>query len=263
VCLLMCACLYAMRRETLCWTSSTTCTIVLQLFFCLPMVSCSWMLVPRSLVRRNHHHYWTSTSRHSAAFLSWRSLSSSTATARNMRKLTTQIPCPPSPPPTEPSAEQHDNNFSLEHLQQRTQWLIDHHTALGKVCLAIAGGGGHALSTLAATSGASQLLLEGTVTYDRSAFQTYVGKALPDDKRSNFSYSSLDAAQMAAQSALLQGMQLQARNRNNRNHSLTAVRDTVGLGSASTLKNNHARRYVTIGSTESTGILSPYDPQEP
>jgi len=139
---------------------------------------------------------------------------------------TTQIPCPP--------AEMEDDDHSLHHLQQRTQWLIENHKALGKVCMAIAGGGGHALSTLAATPGASQLLLEGTVTYDRSSFQTYVGKTLPSDK--SFSFSSAEAATLVSRAALLQGMQLQSRSFDSASANLLALRDTVGLGSASTLK---------------------------
>lgn len=138
---------------------------------------------------------------------------------------TTQIPCP--------AGEENDHNYGLEHLQKRTQWLIANQTALGKVCLAIAGGGGHALSTLAATSGASRLLLEGTVTYDRASFQNYVQRALPNDK--SFSYSSQDAATMASESALLQGMQLRSRNVEGAG-ALQALRNTIGLGSASTLK---------------------------
>ncbi|CAB9497406.1 expressed unknown protein [Seminavis robusta] len=136
---------------------------------------------------------------------------------------TTQIPGPP------PDA------YSLEDLQQRAQWLIQNHASFGKVAMAIAGGGGHALSTLAATSGASQLLLEGTVTYDRASFQRYVNKTQQSIPSSGFSYSSLDAARMASQSALLQGMQLRATS-----GTLAAIRDTVGVGSASTLKTTTA-----------------------
>lgn len=136
---------------------------------------------------------------------------------------TQQIPCP--------SAENEEKNYGLSHLQKRTQWLIANHTALGKVCLSIAGGGGHALSTLAATSGASQLLLEGTVTYDRASFQNYVKRALPNDK--SFSYSSVEAATMSSESALLRGMQLRSRTTEK---ALWALRDTIGLGSTSTLK---------------------------
>lgn len=158
---------------------------------------------------------------------------------RPEKVTTTQIPCPP--------AENDEDDYSLHHLQQRTQWLIENHAALGKVCLAIAGGGGHALSTLAATAGASQLLLEGTVTYDRASFQNYVrSQAFPfhininnnGENKKGFSFSSLEAAKMASRSALLHGMQLQSRSSNPQKHhqTLYALRDTVGLGSASTLK---------------------------
>ena len=153
-------------------------------------------------------------------------------TERSETVTTTQIPCPP--------AENDEDDYSLYHLQQRTQWLIENHAALGKICLAIAGGGGHALSTLAATAGASQLLLEGTVTYDRASFQNYVRSQRDMSTYNNndgesFSFSSLEAAKMASRAALLQGMQLQSRNRD-QHQTLYALRDTVGLGSASTLK---------------------------
>lgn len=230
---------------------STTSTSVLFLFTSIllllqPMVSSSWIFHSRLFLRQQRQignslnfSFRSSsspllTNLYSTTTAATTNTAANRATANSLRMAasstkgkvaTTQIPCPP--------AENDEDDYSLYHLQQRTQWLIENHEALGKVCLSIAGGGGHALSTLAATAGASQLLLEGTVTYDRASFQNYVGRALPNDK--SFSFSSLEAAKLSSESALLQGMQLRSRNMEGKN-TLFALRDTVGLGSASTLK---------------------------
>ena len=45
-----------------------------------------------------------------------------------------------------------------------------------KACIAIAGGGSTATSAIASTSGASSLLLESIVTYDRRSFAEFVTK---------------------------------------------------------------------------------------
>jgi len=155
-----------------------------------------------------------------------------------------QIPCPSCDDDGEnDNSSNNKNDYSLVHLQRRAQWLIDHHDSIGKLCVAVAGGGGHAVSTLAATPGASQLLLEGTILYDRASFQTYVQKRLPLERKSGFSFSSLEAAQMASTRALIKGLQLQAQTTTTTtsssghvNNSLDKLRYVVGVGSASTLK---------------------------
>lgn len=50
-------------------------------------------------------------------------------------------------------------------------------SSLNRACIAIAGGGGGAISTLAATPGASSVLLEGLVAYDRRSFVEFVGSS--------------------------------------------------------------------------------------
>ncbi|KAG7351727.1 cytidylyltransferase-like protein [Nitzschia inconspicua] len=103
-----------------------------------------------------------------------RHFTSSTKMRQQQQKMMYHIPY---------ETETGDDPFSLTELQCRIERLLqvnnneyNNNTNNHKVCLAIAGGGGTALSTLAATSGASQLLLEGTVAYDRSSYQTFVRK---------------------------------------------------------------------------------------
>lgn len=130
--------------------------------------------------------------------------------------------------------------YSLSFLQQQSSLLLMNDCP-PKLCLAIAGGGGHALSTIASTPGASKLLLEGTITYDRCSFQSYVGATLPD----TFSFSSLEAGRMLSQKSLLKAMQLRALH----DHAtFTDILNCVGVGAASTLattmptKNTNGRK---------------------
>jgi nicotinic acid mononucleotide adenylyltransferase len=161
-----------------------------------------------------------------------------------------------------------ENHWKLEALLQRIEKLLETNRQDGqpkhKVCLAIAGGGGTALSSLAATSGASQLLLEGTVTYDRSSYNTFVRKnssslsSLDDASESSattkFSYTSMTAAKLASMSALWRGMELQNLNAaaaagggNADSMTHAALLHTIGVGAASTLQTT------TAGATSRTG----------
>jgi hypothetical protein len=175
---------------------------------------------------------------------------------------------------TKDDGRQHDP-WSLAELQQRTVALIESNNNNNnphqhKVCFGIAGGGGTALSTLAATSGASQLLLEGTITYDRSSYQTFIRKnssslsSLDDDdnnnnnKKKKFSYTSMEAAKLASMSALWRGMELQSLNHQEKNSSSSSSTSSslsslllfanggqvltrvIGVGAASTLQTTTA-----------------------
>ena len=93
------------------------------------------------------------------------------------------------------------------------------------VCIAVAGGGGNAISTLAATSGASSLLLEGVVAYDRRSYRSYVGLT---SNSTRIGYNSLQAAKLASETALKRAMNFKAGN-------LTQMNGCVGIGSASAL----------------------------
>jgi nicotinic acid mononucleotide adenylyltransferase/nicotinamide mononucleotide (NMN) deamidase PncC len=122
------------------------------------------------------------------------------------------------------------HDYSLEALGDYAQELINKNMAQEQssrtsVCLAVAGGGGHAISTLAATPGASSILLEGSVTYDRKAYRAYVG--LPSNT-TDFRYSSHKAAKLASEAALKRAL-------NFRSHSLKLMTGCVGVGCASAL----------------------------
>ena len=137
-------------------------------------------------------------------------------------------------------------------MQERVAQLIESNNNAGKhkhkLCFGIAGGGGTIISTIAATSGASSLLLEGTLTYDRTSYQTYVrknsssgsgsgsGSFIEDDgdgrnnhrnKKKKFSYSSMNAARLASMSSLWRGLELMSEE---------DPRSVVGIGAASTLQ---------------------------
>ena len=93
------------------------------------------------------------------------------------------------------------------------------------VCIAVAGGGGNAISTLAATCGASSMLLEGMVTYDRRSYRSYVGLT---SNSTRIGYNSLEAAKLASETALKRAMNFKSGN-------LTQMNGCVGIGSASAL----------------------------
>lgn len=126
--------------------------------------------------------------------------------------------------------------YSLEHLQRRVATYVkgggggggDAHPR-GKICLVIAGGGGHLLSALAATPGASSILLEGTVPYSREAFRDYVLSAnrycnsspstsesalqlLDGDTSDSFKFCSAQAAQSLAEAACRRALHLSSTN---------------------------------------------------
>jgi len=89
------------------------------------------------------------------------------------------------------------STHSLEHVAQR---LVNSQDTNALVCIAVAGGGGNAISALASTPGASSMLLEGTVAYDRRSFHNYV--VPPKD----FKYVSSEAAHLLSQTALSRAM---------------------------------------------------------
>ena len=88
------------------------------------------------------------------------------------------------------------------------------------VCIAIAGGGGCAISALASTPGASSMLLEGTVTYDRKSLDNYIQQSLTN-------YVSSQTAQLLSQRALARAMQYR--------NSLQDQCKCIGVGASSAL----------------------------
>eukprot|EP00957_Ditylum_brightwellii_P156951 11945191-Ditylum_brightwellii.AAC.1 len=79
-----------------------------------------------------------------------------------------------------------------------------------KLCLAIAGSGSSALSSLTSTPGASSLLLEGILAYDRHSYAHFVARHppptfLPQEKESKgYGYASLKSSVVLANAALHQ-----------------------------------------------------------
>ena len=126
-------------------------------------------------------------------------------------------------------SESHQD-YTLAGLQDYSKTLVDSNLdreefARSSVCIAIAGGGGHAISTLASTPGASSLLLEGNVVYDRKSYLSYVD--LPSNTAS-FPYSSLKAAKMASEAALKRALLF-------RSSKMQLMPGCIGIGCASTL----------------------------
>lgn len=131
---------------------------------------------------------------------------------------------------TNMSFSESDEDYSMKGLEEYAKSLIDSNVALepenrASVCVCVAGGGGHAISTLAATSGASSMLLEGTVAYDRRAFRSYVGLTANSTR---VRYNSLEAAKLASETALKRAM-------NFKTHNLRQMNGCVGVGCASAL----------------------------
>jgi len=97
-------------------------------------------------------------------------------------------------------------------------------------CVYLAGGGSMAVSTLAATPGASSFLLEGRTTYDRHSYLNACEMPDKDTKGKGFSYGGQDAADIAARAALKQALKLTSMDDDLRRMPLT-----IGIGCASVL----------------------------
>ena len=108
------------------------------------------------------------------------------------------------------------------------------------VCVAVAGGGGSAIATLAATPGASSLFLEGTITYDRKSFQAYVGTTVDQ----NFSYASVEAATMLSRAALRRALQYRS--------NFDEYSQCIGVGCSSALVSTSSREVPSYGNIVAT-----------
>jgi len=122
---------------------------------------------------------------------------------------------------------------SMSILEQVSQRLVHNMTtnpsAPTYLCMAIAGGGGHAISALASTPGASDLLLEGTVAYDRRSLQTYVDRK----ELMNYKFVSKDTAILMSRAAVRRAMQFRS--------NLKDYPHCVGLGVTSALVTTRER----------------------
>lgn len=119
------------------------------------------------------------------------------------------------------------HNCGIEQVAKR----LVHNDCKSYVCIAVAGGGGHAISTLASTPGASSLFLEGTVTYDRNSLQAYIGEAIPD----TFTFVSEETAVLMSRAAVRHALQYRA-NVEDYPHCVG-----VGITSALTTTKNRAK----------------------
>jgi hypothetical protein len=119
-----------------------------------------------------------------------------------------------------PALEDHAREIINRNLER------DASSSRTRLCIVIAGGGGKSVSTLAATSGASSLLLEGTIAYDRNSFLQYVGK--PDTR--GFKFSDAEAASLASVAALKRAL-----NYCSMDDNVRLMPRCIGVGCASAL----------------------------
>ena len=103
--------------------------------------------------------------------------------------------------------EMETDDASLAHLQQRIQAFVAKSGENCRLSLAMAGGGGNFLGLLASTPGASRILLQGSVLYDRESYRRFVQRTLD---RENFRYASVESSEFAADAALDQALILSA-----------------------------------------------------
>eukprot|EP00535_Pseudo-nitzschia_heimii_P009430 CAMPEP_0197181600 /NCGR_PEP_ID=MMETSP1423-20130617/5840_1 /TAXON_ID=476441 /ORGANISM="Pseudo-nitzschia heimii, Strain UNC1101" /LENGTH=698 /DNA_ID=CAMNT_0042631887 /DNA_START=52 /DNA_END=2148 /DNA_ORIENTATION=- len=99
-----------------------------------------------------------------------------------------------------------------------------------KFCVYLAGGGSTAVSTLAATPGASSFLLEGRTTYDRHSYLNACEMPDRDTMGRGFSYGGEEAAGLASRAALKQALTLASMD-----DDLRTMPSTIGIGCASVL----------------------------
>jgi nicotinic acid mononucleotide adenylyltransferase len=152
-----------------------------------------------------------------------------------------------------------NDDYSFERLRERmSEFVASQQSGKGiRFVIAIAGGGGHFLSTLQATPGASACLLEGIVTYDRESYNQFVqyrhlgrvrlqsasGAPIEEDPltwprtSSSFSYCSAHAAALASDAARQRALQIGASSDTAYGHAALEYHTrTYGIGVASSLR---------------------------
>ena len=146
---------------------------------------------------------------------------------------------------------------SLDNLQKRIQQFVENYGQMCRLSLAVAGGGGHFLSTLASTPGASKILLKGSILYDRESYRRFVRRTLPGE---SFRYASVESSEYASDAALQQALSLAAAADPRYGHHPTSnLANAVGIGAASALSSNdgtqkRSRAYVTVTTSDSYKI---------
>ncbi|KAL7579970.1 hypothetical protein ACA910_004965 [Epithemia clementina (nom. ined.)] len=143
---------------------------------------------------------------------------------------------------------------SLENLQIRIQEFVKNYGHMCRLSVAIAGGGGNFLSTLASTPGASNILLKGSILYDRESYRRFVRRTLQSEA---FKYASVESSEYASEAALNQALALAAAADPHYGHHPTDnLLNAVGIGAASALSSNdgtqkRSRAYVTVTTSDS------------
>jgi nicotinic acid mononucleotide adenylyltransferase len=154
--------------------------------------------------------------------------------------------------------------------QQQQQFPLSDHSnskvvSSNPICVVIAGGGGHFVSTLAATSGASSILLEGTIPYSRPAFIEYVQQHMDTTKTNGisssstnttrhineetFKYCSEDASQRLAYAAYQRALHLTTTK-------ATTTSNTVKSTSIDNNNNNNSSKINSAPDTKSMATTS-------
>ena len=149
---------------------------------------------------RHHHHQRQTYNRR--LFMSGKSLEAASPETENT---------PNTVDSTDTETFEISNNFSLEELHKRLQEFVDFPFHPGFV-LAVAGGGGHLLSSLSSTPGASQVLLQASILYDRESYRRYIQKAtdISLEEIPSFRYASIEASKYAATASLKEALEISA-----------------------------------------------------
>lgn len=173
---------------------------------------------------------------------------------------------------TKPEGADPTDLFSLSNLQHRIAMYVRENGNF-KISLAIAGGGGHLLSTLAATPSASKILLDGTVTYSREAFRDYLTKSSKENnikkisvapthsfENGSFKYCSSSAAKLLATAACHRALYLSAtaaasKDQPNSNWSNTLL-GSAGVACTSVLQSLASKSHETYGSRAYCAVQS-------
>ena len=166
------------------------------------------------------------------------------------------------------------DDFSLNSLQMRVQGYVSSYQSTASddtttktiphLAVAIAGGGGHFVSTLSSTSGASRLLLEGSITYHPTSYHDYLlqnhipmvqnindnqttlktSKTDSLQRAESFQYASLDAAMMLSRAAVNRALNLLAQSLDSdQEQSLQILAQTpIGIGCTSSLQSTTSTR---------------------
>lgn len=145
-------------------------------------------------------------------------------------------------------------DYSMDNLLNRLKAFQAQHKNDCRLVATVAGGGGTFMSGLASTPGASAILVEGTLTYDRQSYRNYVNKEIDME---TFKFCSKEAAQLAAESALTKASRLcafEVSKHDDFPFPLSNFPKCIGVGCASALlsdskrKNRTSRAYVSVTS---------------